>query len=574
MKKYSEQMHIFKRFLVFCLVAIISLRISAQTSDNFFTHEVKAGETLYSISTMYGVPVERIKELNPSISESIMAGQSIKIPRKNKVSAVRHIIQPGETLYRLTKTYNVSAQAICDANPGLNADNFKSGTAIIIPVSTPENSPAKDKVPECRQMYLVEKKETVYSISKKFGITEEELLAANPKITSKKKIKKGEYVCIPYSKDYVKPEPENKVLFNKTEPKTEKYATIKVAVILPFNLSESKPSAESMKMIEFYEGLLLAVDSLKSQGVSTDVYAYDEARHIDDILAHPMMKYVNVIFGPAKPDNINALADFADRNNIQLVIPFTSKEGVVNNKQNVYQINPPQTFVYEKVYEQFIADHSDDNIVMIGMNSKNDNEEFIIGLKKALEAKNVKYSRISFIDFDNLPSLLKRDGRRNIIIPSAGDQHTFEMLNYKMATMATLRNYTINMFGYPEWQTFSARNTKNIHRYGSTFFTTFYNLQQNHATDAFNRKFKNAFKRDQIKSYPRYAMLGFDVGYYFIKGLHLYGNKFADNQDKITYQSLQNPLKFVRPNNWSGFLNTSIMFVNYKENQTISKRVF
>lgn len=64
MKKYSEQMHIFKRFLVFCLVAIISLRISAQTSDNFFTHEVKAGETLYSISTMYGVPLYALPELH------------------------------------------------------------------------------------------------------------------------------------------------------------------------------------------------------------------------------------------------------------------------------------------------------------------------------------------------------------------------------------------------------------------------------------------------------------------------------------------------------------------------------
>lgn len=555
-------------------MAVISVTAFTQTQDKYFTHEVKAGETLYSISTMYGVSVSSIKELNPAISESIIAGQSIKIPKANTGSAVHHIIQPGETLYRLTKTYNVSAAAICDANPGLNAENFRAGTAIIIPASTPENAPAQDKVPECRQMYQVEKKETIYSISKKFNITEEELLAANPKIDAKKKIKKGEYICIPFGKNYVKPEPENKVLFKKTEPKVEKYSTIKVAVILPFNLNERKPSSESMKMIEFYEGLLLAVDSLKSQGVSTDIYAYDESRHIDDILAQPMLKYVNVIFGPAKTGNVHALADFAERNHIQLVIPFASKDGIVNNKQNVYQINSPQTFVYEKVYNQFASDHAGDNIVMVGMNSKDDNADFIIGFKKALQAKNINYSRISFVDFDNLPSLLKKDGKRNILIPSAGDQHTFEMLNYKMSTMDELNDYVITLFGYPEWQAFSSKNAKNIHKYGSTFFTTFYNMPHDWATESFNRKFKSAFKRDQIKCYPKYAMLGFDAGYYFIKGLHLYGNKFSDNQSQIRYKSLQNPLNFSRTNNWSGFLNTSVMFINYNKNQTITKKIF
>lgn len=574
MKKYSEKMHNFKRILVFCLAVIVSVRAFTQTTDKYFTHEVKAGETLYSISTMYGVPVSSIKDLNPEISESIITGQSIKIPKKNGGSAIHHIIQPGETLYRLTKTYNVSADAICEANPGLNADNFRAGTAIIIPASTPENAPAQEKVPECRQMYMVEKKETIYSISKKFNITEEELLAANPQIKSNKKIKKGEYICIPFGKTYVRQEPADKVLFNKTEPKAEKYSKIKIAVILPFNLNEAKQSSEGMKMVEFYEGLLLAVDSLKSQGISTDVYAYDEATHIDDILAHPMLRYVNVIFGPARTGNIHALADFAERNNIQLVIPFTSKDGVVSNKKNVYQINAPQTFVYEKVYKQFMEQHSGDNIVMVGMNSKEDNVDFIIGLKKTLQANNVNYSRISFIDLDDLPSLLKKDGKRNIIIPSAGDQHTFEMLNYKMSTMDELNDYNISLFGYPEWQAFSSRNTKNIHNYGATFFTTFYNLPYGRATESFNRKFKNAFRRDQIKSYPKYAMLGFDVGFYFIKGLHLYGNKFSDNQSKIKYQSLQNPLNFSRTNNWSGFLNTSVMFVNYKKDQTVSKNVF
>ena len=106
-----------------------------------------------------------------------------------------HTIAQGETLYRLTVKYGVSAKAICDANPGLSAENFRIGQVIRIPSASevsivttePVNEPAIPLIQgpvqsRCRDMHKVKRKETVYSISREYGISEAELIAANPEL--------------------------------------------------------------------------------------------------------------------------------------------------------------------------------------------------------------------------------------------------------------------------------------------------------------------------------------------------------------------------------------------------------
>ena len=115
-----------------------------------------------------------------------------------------HTISAGETLYRLTITYNVSAKTITDANPGLSAENFKVGQVIRIPIvqddllTEPKTKEIveEETVPRCKDMHKVKRKETIFSISREYGLTENELITANPEI--KKGLKKGAWLCIPY----------------------------------------------------------------------------------------------------------------------------------------------------------------------------------------------------------------------------------------------------------------------------------------------------------------------------------------------------------------------------------------
>ena len=192
----------------------------AQTTSGHFVHTVTKGQSLYSISSMYNVPIAEIVKMNPGSDKGIKVGQALNIPQASAGNqVVFHTIQAGETLYKLSVKYGVSVERICRANPGLSAKNFRIGQVVAIPPTSksseakaeePKPEVASPVVPEvkedeplkpkCRDMHRVEKKETVYSISRMYGITEEELLAANPEIVNKK-LKKGKFLCIPYAKD-------------------------------------------------------------------------------------------------------------------------------------------------------------------------------------------------------------------------------------------------------------------------------------------------------------------------------------------------------------------------------------
>ena len=201
---------------IFCsllLAGACSLGAIAQENQSYFLHTIEKGQSLYSISSMYGVTQSDIVKLNPGSDEKIFVGRTLRIPRTaaNTQTETFHTIAQGETLYRLTVKYGVSAKAICDANPGLSAENFRIGQVIRIPSASEADVVTTENVTEvaiptiqgpvqsrCRDMHKVKRKETVYSISREYGISEAELIAANPELQGEDKIKKGTFLCIPY----------------------------------------------------------------------------------------------------------------------------------------------------------------------------------------------------------------------------------------------------------------------------------------------------------------------------------------------------------------------------------------
>ena len=183
----------------------------AQENVTFFLHTIEKGQSLYSIASMYGISQADIVRLNPGTDERIYAGQTLRIPQStdNTLAPTFHTIVEGETLYSLTRRYHTTAKAICDANPGLSAQNFRAGQVICIPVadknlatedkkSAPQQNVQNPAESPCRDMHKVKRRETVFSISRKYGITEEQLIAANPEIKDKEKLDRGSWLCIPY----------------------------------------------------------------------------------------------------------------------------------------------------------------------------------------------------------------------------------------------------------------------------------------------------------------------------------------------------------------------------------------
>ena len=588
---------------LFLLACICGLTVNAQENQTYILHTIEKGQSLYSIASMYGVSQADIVKMNPGSDEKIYIGHTLRIPRNTTGSQKEtfHTIEAGETLYRLTVKYNVSAKAICDANPGLSAENFRIGQVIRIPA--PDETPVvsdidnSSKTPDvaseipaavqsrCRDMHKVKRKETIYSISKEYGITEAELIEANPELKGKNKIKKGSFLCIPYptttaNTGNAKPQtiPTNNELFSENKKEAERISTIKAAVILPF-LPDAASRSESARMVEYYEGFLMAVDSLKRSGTSIDLYTYNSGANVNslnDILSKNEMKNMDIIFGPLQQQQIKPLADFAKKNDIRLVIPFTSKDNTVFRNPAIYQINTPQSYLYSEVYDHFVRQFPNANVIFIEANSKTkDKADFIKGLKDVLRNRSVPMATLDEdASVEALKSALKA-GRENIFIPTSGSN----LVLIKCLPQLTLLvrenpEFSIHMFGYPEWQTYTKDHLESFFELDTYFYSSFYTNDLFPAAKNFTRNYRRWYGKDMDERYPKYGMLGFDTGYFFLKGLARYGSELENNLQRMDFAPIQTGFKFQRVNNWGGFVNKKVFFVRFTKNYELVKLDF
>ncbi|WP_125040072.1 muramidase family protein [Bacteroides faecalis] len=582
------------RIFILLLLASASYVTSyAQENQSYILHTIEKGQNLYSISKMYNVTTADIIRLNPGCEEKIYAGQTIKIPQgqASQKGETFHTIQAGETLYKLTTLYKVSAKAICDANPGLSAENFRIGQVIRIPLEEERTTAATIQPPveqtaiqgpvqsRCKDMHKVKRKETIFSVSREYGITEQELIAANPEL--KEGMKKGQLLCIPYpnattvdptpKEDLNVIPPSNSELFNKIKEAPEEISTIKAALILPFH--------EEKRMVEYYEGFLMAIDSLKRIGTSIDLYVYEsgkDASALNNILSKKEMQKMNIIFGPMHQQHIKPLSDFAQKNDIRLVIPFSQNSEEVFNNPSIYQINTPQSYLYSKVYEHFTRQFPNAHVIFIEPTSPDkDKAEFIKGLKQELKSKGISMNSVSENDTKETLKATLRSDKENIFIPTSGSN----VLLIKALPQLTMLvreapDQRIHLFGYPEWQTYTLDHLENFFELDVYFYSSFYMNTLFPAAIQFTNAYHKWYSKDLTSKYPNYAMLGFDTGFFFLKGLSRFGSELENNLPKMNLTPIQTGFLFERVNNWGGFINKKVFFIHFTKNFELEKLDF
>ena len=569
------------------LAGVMSLTGWAQDTRTYFMHTIEKGQSLYSIASMYGISQGDILRLNPGADERIYAGQTLRIPLSsdNTQGPTFHTIAPGETLYGLTRKYHTTAQAICDANPGLSAANFRSGQVIRIPraqqADTIQGTQSQQK-PEvipgpvesrCKEMHKVKRRETVFSISRKYGLTEEELILANPEIKDKTKLKRGILLCIPYPRVQ---EPEHKEPFQASREKPQAIKTIRAAIILPFY---DVARSESARLVEYYEGFLLAVDSLKRTGISIDLHTYNsgpETSSLNALLAQPEMKQMDIIFGPLYQRHIKPLAEFAQREDIRLVIPFTSKDNTVFSNPQVYQVNTPQSYLYSEVYDHFLRQFPQANVIFIeALQGTRDKADFIKGFKEELRAKGIPMQSLKEGATATSLGAVLDSGRENIFIPTSGSNLTLINLLPQLSLMVREHpEHRIHLFGYPEWQTYTKDHLDAFFELDTYFYSSFYTNNLLPAAVHFTQRYQQWYGKDMDERYPKYGMLGFDTGYFFLKGLSCYGSELEKDIQQLDLVPIQTGFKFQRVNNWGGFINRKVFFVHFTKEYQLVKLDF
>lgn len=138
----------------------------APLGSNYYT--VKSGDSLWSISRKFGVTVNDLKKVNNLSSNLLSIGQNLIIPgKKNNTSSNEYVVKKGDTLYGIANKYNVSVDNLKSYN-NLSADSLSIGQIIKIP----DNKVNSNE-------YVVKSGDSLYSISRKYGVSVDELMSVN-----------------------------------------------------------------------------------------------------------------------------------------------------------------------------------------------------------------------------------------------------------------------------------------------------------------------------------------------------------------------------------------------------------
>lgn len=598
----------FTLFLVFAFAAI-----SANAQENkFFTHTVSKGQTLYSISKMYGTTVEEIVEHNPECAAKLPVGHVLTIPQRSKAKtqesitpkereeATYHTIKSGETLYRLGKMYNITPQEICEANPGLSISNFRTGEVVLIPekkVKEQETAGQKRKEQKKAKTHKVKRGESIEDICAIYDITERELKEANPGITDDN-LKRNTILTIPARKETgsverSERELSNNEIFERIEEQKDSVVAdkdslvdenaIRVAVILPFLLDSYAPN-EQGRMVEYYQGLLMAVKELKEKGYSYEINTFDSGHKensLDSLLSSGSLDRMDLIIGALYPNHNKELARYAKENGIPLVIPFTSKEDEIFRNPMVYIVNSMQSYIIPEVTARFTEQFPNANVVFVEDTEKSNKKEFITYLTDELDKNGIAHTTLPISNFSTnektartLKEVLIED-KENFIIPTSSSS---KMLNTLLPILVqtkildeTHRIPEYSLFGYPEWQIHAKDTRDSFYELDTYFYATFYSHYSMPESSKFQEKYINLYNRNIQNIYPRYGMLGYDTGYFFLLAASKYGKEMPKRINELEFTPVQTGFKFERVNNWGGLINKKVYFIHYTRDYNIEK---
>src|SRR5690554_6014289 len=546
-----------------------------------FNHTVVVGETVYSISKMYNTTVEEVYRLNPSSREGIVVGQLLVIPQRRVISEVKeenyryHTILPKETLYSVSKTYSLKPEDVMRANPGLSVETFQIGKTIRVPFFESYETIVPFEEQITHVTHKVGRGETLYSLAREYNVDVAEIERLNPSLASG--LKMNMELMIPVKRSMVEgvsrqDESEANRLLTQGAS-SERVDVMKVGLLMPF-LDEA--GRAHLRLQEYYEGFLLAVNELKSRGGDLELYVFEigkgnDTKRLESLLETVEMQSLNLIVGGVTDTQIKVLSDFSRSQGVKYVVPFSQSNGEVLNNGNIFQVNSHSQAMQAKASKLFLNTFRGANVIFVS-GGDNDKMEFVSQLQNELRTNGIRYETISNTStLDTVILSLLNTNRENVVIPTSGDSNTLRRLIDELKELQESNaSNTIRLFGYPEWQTYSSL-IGDFHRFGTYIYTPFFVDQSSLGVKNFNENFTKWYHRSPMDTYPNYSLWGYDTGLFFLTALQRFGTGFEYNIDQVRANPLQFAFQFERMNNWGGFINTGLFLVYYDPNGNIIK---
>ena len=543
--------------LLLILFLVSSLHIFGQgypkisvDGKEYYLYTVQKSEGFYAISQRFGVPQSVIIEANPSAESGLKVGQILKVPvagytapvTKEKVKpdfpVKTYTIRPKDTLYSLSKKYKVSVDDILKVNP--EATTLSIGDQLYIP-----DSVAIKK--EIKQKEVHERKEQ----TKKYNSLAQQAFETK---TDTADVNVDTLATILDSELY-----QDDII-------TKNYhGDFKVAVLLPFMLDAQKRDASMDRFVDFYKGCIIAADSLSKLGFNIDLHAFDIGKthsQISSVLNNPQLKQMDLIIGPAYQSQVSYIAKFAQENNIRTVIPFSSNVPEISTNKYLYQVVSPQKELYPILSEKFCELFKDKLVIISQTESFTtyNKSDFTDLLLPQLTKNNIEYKYIDDYKIAaKVDSLAKLSEKDIIFLTPSSNEVLLNKLGEQLE-LITAKN--VSVFAFPEWSGYQIDELYSLPIYSFTSYSTDYNDKD---TKRFFDIFIDKFGVPGVQQTPNYAIFGFDIFHFFINNMNKYGKRFDKHLEYISEEGIQMNFSFKRMG-LGGHSNLGVIFQKIDSN--------
>ena len=595
--------------MAMCLLTCLS--VEAQTvrseakvriaGEDFYVHHIQKGDTFYSIGKVYNVADTVVIRHNPLTSEGLKVGQTIKIPVMPEASAVRkesvkvatqrkgyrqHIVQKGETAYSISKLYGIPLSSLIDDNREVDPLHLPEGATLYIrkkeqgdasPMQIQqqweEYREAINSVSDDAQYHIVRPGETLYSLSKQYNIPVDSIAAANnivdgnlkllsmiriPNQTSSQVVVKADSLLSLSAPLVVTPSDVMSSPLSKNQ-------TADVALMLPLRGVEKS----DRNFLDFYQGVLVALDEIKQDGLSVNLQVYNTERKqtkVAEIVSTPSFDSVDLVIGPVYNDEVAPVLHYAETKNIPVISPLST---IKSSSKVLFQAAPDAEFKFEKL-DSLIS--SAGNIVVVS--SPKDDADFAAEVKEWLsDTPHLRYHYDSATDAGKIVDIIDWD-KPNLFVVLAADEMSVDKTlasissAYNNTSARTARTTQIKVLGSSRWLRYNALDKNLYFKLGVNFVASYHADRTNSRIRNFDARYIAAF--NDMPSL--YSYKGYDVTKSFVKALFTPGSSFDDRLNSLGDELLQSPYHYAPKNGTQSHVNTEWVVVGYNPDYTIRVR--
>ncbi len=582
---------------------------------NYYVHPVKHGETIYSLSRLYEVGEMDIIRNNPQAADGLREGQVLKIParqdqkqmsdRKAARTFEVHSVQKGETAYSISKHYGIPVATLTEDNPEMDPTRLSIGQTLNIRRNDiGSQAPGQiesqwdqytrrmNSVSDNVVYHLVQPGETLYGLSRQYGVGQSDITKLNGMTSAD--IKSGVILKIPVGaapaaaaapvaapssapaaangqqrQDVVAPQlfPFFRRQDNQQPRRYDPSRPMNISLLLPLQ----NQGGMGHSFLEFYQGALLAVEDLRKQGVSMDLTLFDTERSEERtaaIVRSEAFGRSDLIIGPVYEDAMPPVLEFAANNSVAVVSPLANMER--SESSLLYQLAPDPSLKYSKL-KPFLSQENNVTVISSGSNDA----EFEREIHAALPASATRFAYSRSVSASDLEKLLRGD-RNNVLVVLSQDEHTIDEM---LARISSVQNNlvargqatgSVTVVGSSRWLRFPNIDRNLFFKMNVCMVTNYYADRSNPTVMNFSKRYVSAFGALPTSySYRGYDALKLFAGAMAAQGDRGYFENVLNNSDQ---QLLQMPYRFEQAEPGGTHLNTQWALVCYHNNFTIEVR--